>query len=311
MILAGDIGGTKSLFGLFDERRCVVERRLTNADFPGFDEALAEFLHEHTGRPIAAACFALAGAVPPGARVARMTNLPWTLDADAVARRHGLPEVHLANDFSAAAMGAVMSTPEQWVTLQAGDPLEQAPCLVLGAGTGLGVALALPGAHGWQIVAGEGGHMAFAPADEQQLALWRFLQQRHGRVTWERVVSGPGLAAIHQFLGGALLAPPEIGQHGLDQPESSSAQALDLFLDAYGAFAGDMALATLPRGGVYLAGGIAAKVLPLLRRADGAFLTAFGRKAEHASLMPALPVRVVTDPAVGLRGAAALAGIKD
>ncbi len=304
MILAGDIGGTKCLFGLFEDGQCVVQRRLASADFPSFSAALSVFLAHEPGRLLTSACFAVAGPVAADGRHARLTNLPWALDATELAQTLGVPEVLLVNDFAAAALGSVTCPPDQRVTLQIGEPVTDAPCLVLGAGTGLGMALALPTGGGWRIVAGEGGHVGFAPADEQQRALWQWLHQRYGRVIWEQVVSGPGLAAIHEFLGGAPASPAQIGAAALSAPASAEARALTLFLSLYGAFAGDMALTCLPRGGVFLAGGIAAKVLPALQGSDSAFLTGFTAKGGHSALMPPLPVYVVTDAAVGLRGAA-------
>jgi glucokinase len=124
------------------------------------------------------------------------------------------------------------------------------------------MAIVLPEHGAWRIVAGEGGHVAFAPADEQQLALWTFLHARHGRVTWERVVSGPGLTAINELVAGISLSPEQIADRALADPTGAERRSLDMFLAAYGAFAGDMALACLARGGVFLAGGIAAKLLP-------------------------------------------------
>ena len=204
-----------------------------------------------------------------------------------------------------AAMGAVTSSPAQRFTLQQGDPLATAPCLVVGAGTGLGMAIVLPEHGAWRIVAGEGGHVAFAPADEQQMALWTFLHARHGRVTWERVVSGPGLTAINELVAGISLSPEQIADRALADPTGAERRSLDMFLAAYGAFAGDMALACLARGGVFLAGGIAAKLLPVLRQSG--FLAAFKAKAEHAAIAARMPIHVATDPLLGLRGALRLA----
>lgn len=308
MILAGDIGGTKSLFGLFDGPRCLVERRLTNADFAGFDAALSAFLATHPDTTIDRACFALAGPVEDGQRRARLTNLDWTLDADRIASAHYIGQVGLINDFVAAALGAVTSAPADRVSLQVGTPLDNGPRLILGAGTGLGVAWALPQPEGhWRIIAGEGGHMGFSPADARQDALVSFLRQRHGRVSWERVVSGPGLSAIHEFLGGGMLTPDAIARAARADQGGMAAQALDLFLAAYGAVAGDLALATLSRGGIFLAGGIAPALLAELQNPCGPFLRAFHAKAEHATLMPQMPLWVVTDASAGLRGAALVA----
>ena len=193
----------------------------------------------------------------------------------------------------------------QLVSLQAGEPDAAAPRLVVGAGTGLGMAIVLPQDKAWRVIAGEGGHVAFAPADEQQAALWAFLRQRHGRVTCERVVSGPGLAAIHEFLDGRLETAEAIASRALEDAGGTARRSLDLFLAAYGAFAGDMALACLARGGVYLAGGIAAKLLPVI--AASPFLAAFNAKAEHATIAARMPVQVATDGLLGLKGALFLA----
>jgi glucokinase len=176
---------------------------------------------------------------------------------------------------------------------------------VVGAGTGLGMAIVLPQGETWRVIAGEGGHVAFAPADTQQAALWAFLNKRHGRVTWERVVSGPGLTAIHEFLTGAPAVPEEIAARARVDADCAERRSLELFMAAYGAFAGDMALACLARGGVILAGGIAARLLPLLKQSG--FLAAFNAKAEHAGIAERMPIRVATDALLGLRGALLLA----
>lgn len=303
LLLCADIGGTKTLLGLARDGELLVDRRYANTDFQDFDGVLAAFLADTQIDPaqIHGGCLALAGPIADNGRAAQLTNLPWIIDADSLSSRFGLPSLRLANDFAAAALGAVLSPAAQRVTLQEGEPLATAPCLVVGAGTGLGMAIVLPENGSWRILAGEGGHVAFAPADTQQMALWTFLQARHDRVTWERVVSGPGLAAIHEFLSGKTLTPEQITLNALANPDSAERRALDLFLAAYGAFAGDMAMACLARGGVFLAGGIAAKLLPLLQQSG--FLAAFNAKAEHAAIAARMPLHVATDPLLGLRGA--------
>lgn len=307
MILCGDIGGTKTLLGLARDGELVVDRRYVNADFPDFAAVLAAFLTDTQTDPaqISGGCLALAGPIADDGRSAHLTNLPWNIDSDALSRRFGLPALRLVNDFAAAAMGAVTSSQAQRFTLQPGEPLATAPCLVVGAGTGLGMAIVLPQGDSWRILPGEGGHVAFAPADEAQAALWAFLNRRHGRVTWERVVSGPGLTAIHESLTCASLSPKEISTRAAAAPDRAERRSLDLFLAAYGAFAGDMALACLARGGVFLAGGIAAKLLPLLPQSG--FLAAFNAKAEHAAIAARMPLHVARDPLLGLRGALHLA----
>jgi glucokinase len=303
VILCGDIGGTKTLLGLANGGQLVADRRYTNADFPDFGSLLASFFSDTQTDSVqlAGACLALAGPIADDGTSARLTNLHWTIDAAELARRFGLPPPRLVNDFAAAAVGAVTAHDDQLALLQAGEPLAEAPRLVVGAGTGLGMAIVLPRDGGWQCIAGEGGHVAFAPANEQQSALWHFLAQRHGRVTWERVVSGPGLAAIHEFLDGVVLSPEQVVERAKDDPAGTAARSLDMFLDAYGAFAGDMALACLARGGVFLAGGIATRLID--RLPVSGFLAAFNAKAEHAAIAARMPVRVATDPLLGLRGA--------
>ncbi len=303
MILAGDIGGTKTLLGLAQDGDLRLDRRYANADFPDFGSLLAAFFSDTRTDPtrLDGACLALAGPIADDGASARLTNLPWTIDAAELAQRFGLPPPCLVNDFAAAAVGAVTSPADQLLDLQAGEPLATAPRLVVGAGTGLGMAILLPNGNGWRCIPGEGGHVAFAPANERQAALWRFLAQRHGRVTWERVVSGPGLSAIHEFLGGGSLSPEQVAELATQDPAGAAGQALDLFLETYGAFAGDMALACLARGGVFLAGGIAARLRG--RLADSGFLAAFNAKAGHAAIAARMPVRVAIDPLLGLHGA--------
>jgi glucokinase len=307
VILSGDIGGTKTLLGLAQDGELLADRRYANADFPDFADVLAAFLDETQTDPaqVRGGCLALAGPIADDGRSAHLTNLPWVIDSTALSSRFGLPRLQLANDFAAAAMGAVTSSPAQRFTLQPGEPLATSPCLVVGAGTGLGMAIVLPQGDSWRILPGEGGHVAFAPADEEQAALRTFLQARHGRVTWERVVSGPGLGVIHEFLTGIALAPEHISTHAQDDPTGAERRSLDMFLAAYGAFAGDMALACLARGGVFLAGGIAAKLLPQLQHSG--FLAAFNAKAEHAAIAARMPIHVATDPLLGLHGAIHLA----
>jgi glucokinase len=307
VILGADIGGTKTLLGLARDGEPLLDRRYANADFQDFAGVLAAFFADTQTDPaqISGGCLALAGPIADDGRSAHLTNLPWKVDSNALSRRFGLPALRLVNDFAGAAMGAVTSSQAEQFTLQPGEPLVTAPCLVVGAGTGLGMAIVLPQGDSWRILPGEGGHVAFAPADDSQAALWAFLNRRHGRVTWERVVSGPGLTAIHELLAGISLSPKEISTRAASSPGSAEGRSLDLFLAAYGAFAGDMALACLARGGVFLAGGIAAQLLPQMQHSG--FLAAFNAKAEHAAIAARMPIHVATDPLLGLRGAIHLA----
>ncbi len=304
LVLCGDIGGTKTLLAVAaldgDRVDLVLERRYADRDFAAFADLARAFVDE-ARTPVERACFGVAG--PVDGRRAAVTNFPWGIDADALETIVGAP-VALANDFVAAAHGIDLLQPERVVTLQAGEPVPRAPQLVIGAGTGLGVAFRIWQGGRYGVIGGEGGHAGFSPADERQADLWRFLRGELGRVRVEHVVSGPGLARIHDFLRGdrgAARAPEEIAA-GAD-PDACA--ALELFLGCYGAAAGDYALAVLARGGVWLAGGIAPRVLPQLR--SGSFLAAFNAKGVHSPLAARFPVQVVLDERLGLLGAAKLA----
>jgi len=306
MRLAGDIGGTKVLLALVDETgRIHAERRLASADFSTFDALLGEFLRGNAAT-LDGGCLAVAGPVADDGRSATITNLPWIIDAAALEREFAIApgSLRLVNDFAGAAMGVTVTAPDQLVTLQAGEPDPAGVKLVVGAGTGLGMAVLLPEGSGWRVLPSEGGHVGFAPADATQARIWSALMEQHGRVTCERVISGPGLAAIHGVLNGEQLEPALISERAL-AGDAAARQSVDVFIAAYGAFAGDMAMAVMARGGVYLAGGIAAKILPLLH--SGIFLNAFNAKAEHAALVARMAVHVAIDPQLGLRGAAQLA----
>jgi glucokinase len=325
MILAGDIGGTKALLLLAAVRHGrlvpVLERRYGVASFENFSAMLARFLDDcraHRGRNarITAACFGAAG--PASDNRIQMTNLPWHLDAEGIAARFGIGRVRLVNDFEAAAAGIEALGPEEIAVLQQGEPLSRAARVVIGAGTGLGVAYVLPQHKGYRIIAGEGGHAGFAPADVEQMRLWQALHAQLGRVSVEHVVSGAGLERIYEFLR-AELAPelrkkaradgaPDITRCALEQNDALAGRALDLFIACYGAVAGDHALALMARGGVYIAGGIARRIFS--RIAAGGFMTAFNAKGAHAQLNLRMPVRVVMTERLGLLGAALIAARK-
>lgn len=303
MQLAGDIGGTKVLLALADASgELMHKRRLVSADFSSFDDLLAEYLRG-VSASIDGGCLAVAGPVADDGRSAKITNLPWAIDAAALERRFGIGpgRLTLINDFAGVALGVATLEAGQMLTLQPGEPLDDGVKLVVGAGTGLGMAILVHEGAGWRVLPSEGGHAGFAPLDEAQCRIWAALMQEHGRVTAERVISGPGLAAIHRVLAGTDADPAAIAEQAL-AGEPGARHTVEVFLAAYGAFAGDMAMATMSRGGVYLAGGIAAKILPLVR--SGPFLSAFNAKAEHAGLVARMPVHVVTDSGIGLAGAA-------
>ena len=326
MILAGDIGATKALLLLAALRQGqiepLLERRYTVASFPDFSALLSRFLDEccrHRGRGTrpSSACFGAAG--PVSGDSLQMTNLPWRLDSRAIASQFGIRQVQLVNDFETAARGIEALAPGDTVMLQRGEPLPQAARVIIGAGSGLGVAYALPQGRRYRVIAGEGGHAGFAPGDEEQMRLWQALHARFGRVSVEHVVSGPGLMRIYDFLRGTLPISPEheqevhaegaaaISRLALDEGDAVALRALDLFIACYGAAAGDHALAVTARGGVYVAGGIAPKILS--RLAAGGFVAAFNAKGAHAAMAAKMPVQVVTTERLGLLGAAQIAAL--
>ncbi|MDP1653644.1 MAG: glucokinase [Rhodocyclaceae bacterium] len=316
MILGGDIGGTKTSLALArlvdGTPRIILERRYPSQEWGDFEALLRAFLDEaDVGESIASACFGVAGPVVDNR--AKVTYLPWVVDGKALAETFDLGVAEVVNDFVAAAQGVATLQSDDLVTLQEGCPLERSPRLLIGAGTGLGVAALIPQGNGWRTLGGEGGHIGFSPANEEQLIVWRHLLEpggrTPGRVTAENVISGPGLVAIYESLvkvslqNTAIADPAGIVAAVPDNP--LAARALDLFIAAYGAFAGDLALLFMARGGVYLGGGIAPKILPHLK--DGGFVRAFGARGAHAGLMQDFPIRVITNERLGLLGALSIA----
>ncbi|MBS3917074.1 MAG: glucokinase [Sulfuritalea sp.] len=310
MILGGDIGGTKTLLALANETGVVFERRYPSREWGDFAALLRAFLGDAgCTANITAACIGVAGPVEDN-RV-KVTNLPWVVDGKALADAFGFGKVEVINDFAAAAQGVAALQPDDLVTLQEGRPLPQSPRLLIGAGTGLGVAALMPEGDGWRTVGGEGGHIGFSPANEEQQAVWQHLARPGGRVTAENVISGPGLAAIYDSLckvspGNTATEPAEIVAAAASGNPLAEC-ALDLFVAAYGAFAGDLALLFMARGGVYLGGGIAPKILPRLQA--GGFVRAFRARGAHAGLMPDFPIRVIANERLGLLGALSIAAM--
>ncbi len=315
-VLAGDIGGTKTELGLYrlDPQPVELERaRFHSADYPDLEALALEFLH---GRRVDTCAFAVAGPVRDG-RV-QLTNLPWQVAEGALGRALGAPAA-LLNDLAASALGVGELGPDDLAELAAGERDPQGPIALIGAGTGLGEAVAVPTAGSLRVLASEGGHADFAPRNETEDALLRFLRARHGgRVSVERAVSGPGLVSIHAFVLAQGLAPaaPDtqqqmregdpaevIGRRGSDGSDAACARALSIFVALYGAEAGNLALKVLPTGGLFVAGGIAPKLLERLRR--GEFMRALLDKGRMSPLLARIPVVVVMSPHVALLGARA------
>jgi glucokinase len=317
-VLAGDIGGTKTLLALYDvageATRELAHQRFASAEAPGLAAMVRAFLGD---RRVDAAAFALAGPVEDG--VARTTNLPWVIEERALAGELGAP-VTLLNDFAAVVLGIAQLAPEDLVVLNRGVREPGGVIAVLGAGTGLGQGFGVPGPAGLRAFPSEGGHAHFAPRDDLEQRLLCFLRGRlGGRVSAERVVSGPGLVALYDFVISDGLHPEDAQARARMQREDPAAviaalgqghdpacsAALARFLSLYGAEAGDLALTLLPFGGLYVAGGIAAKLVEPLQ--DGTFLEAFLDKGRMSQVLQRIPVSVVRNPRVGLLGARARA----
>jgi len=321
-LLAADVGGTKAAVALAvagARPEVVAQHVYACQEFAGLQPILESFLQQpvvagHRGA-IAAACFSVAGPVTYNSTT--LTNLGWKINGNALAVELRLPEVRLMNDFAAAGRGIGQLAPGEIETLQAGNPVAQAARLIIGAGTGLGVGLLTWQDNGYTVHPSEAGHADFAPVDELQDRLLTHLRRSFGRVSYERVVSGPGLMRIFSFLQESGAGSPSkqlqeaskqradtaevIAKFGMARLDPLAVRTLDLFVSIYGAFAGNLALTALARGGVYVSGGIAPRIAPKLK--DGAFLRAFMQKGRFSDLLAAMPVRVVMNPHVGLRGA--------
>jgi glucokinase len=320
-VLAGDVGGTKTRLALFHaadgqvERR--VEREYASRDYATFDTLVVDFLGGCKERP-AAACIGVAGPVRND-RVA-VTNLPWEIDAVELGRDTGIARVALLNDLEATAWSLPALGADALHDLNAGNADPRGNRAIIAAGTGLGEAGLFHDGVEHRPFATEGGHCDFSPGDETGIALLRFLAREHAHVSWERVVSGPGLVNIHAFvratraeeIPGWLHAGEDAAADIAARADSDPAcrESVELFVRFYGREAGNIALKTLATGGLYLGGGIAPKLLAHLQ--TGAFLEAFLDKGRMRPLLEAMPVRVILDDRAALTGAArravALAG---
>lgn len=298
-VIGGDVGGTKCLLRCVEaDGRVSAHVRFESADFASFDDLLGEFLRLHPG-PVRAACFAVAGAVLHGR--AEVTNLGWVIDETLLEQRFGIARVSMINDFYGIALGVPLLSDEDLQVLHPAPRERTAPISILGAGTGLGEANVIFHGEQWTVVPGEGGHADFAPQDEEQSRLLLFLQKKYaGRVSWERLLSGMGLENIYEFLTGRNEIPVRIAELAA-AGDDAAVRTFHIFVDLYGAEAGNMALRVLARGGVFLAGGIAAKNLPFFT--DGRFVTAFRRKGRFSDFMETVPVYLILNGEVGLLGA--------
>lgn len=320
IVLAGDVGGTNARLALVDVQasgaRVLQQQTYPSPRYPGLAPIIQLFIAETGTRPTRA-CFGVPGPVIDG--TCRTPNLAWMLDARALADATGIGDVTLINDFNAVGHGIGLLGDGDVATLRRGEPRPFGQQLYIGAGTGMGVGVRLYDGARWHVVSSEGGHATFAPRteDEWRLAQWLRLQYHHA--AWERVVSGPGLVNIYRFLaatgGGESSAVRNlmeredpaavISRLGVSCGDALCQRAMQLFLAAYGSAVGTYACVAVATGGVYLAGGIAPRMVDAMR--SGVFLEAFLGEADQRAITETLPLHVITRGDVGVIGAAVAA----
>jgi glucokinase len=342
MILAGDIGGTKTRLALFEagsgRLRPVAEESFPSKEYPDLDPIVEAFLsarralssrrttsgsrYVFRGRGVERACFGIAGPVVDGRSVT--TNLPWVVDARRLRDDLGIPAVDLINDLEANAYGIGALDPDDFAVLGGGAPGTSGNAAIIAAGTGLGEAGLFWDGRRHRPFACEGGHATFAPGDDLQDELLAYLKRSYDHVSWERVLSGPGLLAVYSFLrdSGRGEEPPwlleemrqndpaaVIGRAAMQGRSALCVQAVDLFVSLYGAEAGNLALKMMAVGGLYVGGGIAPKILDRLK--GKGFMEAFLAKGRMRPLLERMPVRVILNDRAALLGAARRAALAE
>ena len=325
-VLAGDIGGTKTRLGVFDVHgtrlEIVTERSYPSSRYSGLENIVQNFL-DGSGADCRQACFGIAGPVQRGR--AQATNLPWIVEEQTIAELFGFEHVALINDLEANAWGIGALRKNDFWTLNAGSPAAGGNACIISAGTGLGEAgLYWDGQRHWPFAC-EGGHTNFSPSNDLEIALLEYLRKRFGRASWERVLSGTGLANVHDFLRSHRAVPAPswlrnqlssgdaaaiISRTALKNRDTLCVEALDLFIHLYGVEAGNHALKIMATGGVYLGGGIAPKNLERFK--GPLFMQGFLDKGRMKPLLEAMPVKIITNDRTALYGPALyLAAVKE
>jgi len=320
MILAGDVGGTKVDLALYDFKNGKLDysrdQRYAAKEYSGLEEIVKQFLG---GAKVDAACFGVPGPVRNGRL--RLTNLPWTLDSRELSTNLGITHVFLINDLEANGYGVAELSADQIYTLAEGDASQIGNRALIAAGTGLGEALLIWNGRSHVPYPSEGGHSDYAPRNEDEIDLLRFLKQKYdGRISQERVISGMGLTNVYDFLRDVrgMDVPKWLAERiakedpnavvtecALAAKSEICEKALDMFVSAYGAEAGNLALKILSVGGVYVGGGIAPRIIEKLK--DGTFMKAFTDKGRLSQLLINMPVRIILESRAALLGAAAYA----
>lgn len=314
-ILAGDIGGTHTRLMLAQanghEFTVLRQQHYRSQQYDGLAPVVHEFLQAGEERPVPTrACFAVAG--PVRENKARLTNLPWQIDADSLAQSLAIDDVRLLNDFEGIGYGIDLLGERDLATLQAGAAEPQGNRVVLGAGTGLGQCLLTWCGGRYQVHASEGGHADFAARNEQEIDLLKMLLKKQSRASYEQLLSGQGLVSIYEYLGNISASDTRLSQledaaaaisEQAFRKDELAVSALNLFVSIYGARAGDLALENMATGGVFIAGGIAVRNLAFLQ--SGEFMQAFTRKPPMTAVLESIPVNVILNPDAGLLGALA------
>lgn len=306
-ILAADIGGTSTRLRLVHGTETLDEQDYSSQDYPNLNSILDKFIKANAPVELQTACLAIAGPVRDGK--ARVTNLPWEVYESRISEDYSIPRVRIINDFEAIGYALAILQPDDFHELQAGSPNSVGTRALIGAGTGLGVAIVTRCGERWQVLPGEGGHVDFAPRTVLQQALLDYLHEKNDRVSVEMLLSGPGLERIYEFTcsqngldpNSARRTAASISSTALLGRDPLAVKTLELFVEIYGAQAGNLALTSLATGGVFIAGGIAPKILSVLKQ--GRFIEMFSDKAPMNELLHSMPVRVVLNTRSGLLGA--------
>ena len=320
MILAGDIGGTKTILAIYSVKAGVTggaihETRYESGKYEALETIVSEFLRE-TGAQPSAACFGVAGPVKD--HRAQITNLPWVIEAEKIQRSCNIAHVKLINDLKAVAVAVPHLKAHERLTLNEGVAICKGNLVVIAPGTGLGIAFLVWAGKRYRAFASEGGHTAFSPRDPREVELLTFLERRYGHVSFERVCSGSQLPNIYDFflekgifqepewlkaeLAEASDRTPVIIRTALNNKADICEATLDVFVRALGTVISNMAVTLLPTGGIYLGGGIPPRILKRLNRPD--FLGHIADKGRFYNLCSKMPVHVIMDPKAALRGAA-------
>ncbi len=317
LLLGGDIGGTKTLLSLFETSDAgfttLFSRRYSSGDYECFDDLMSDFMTQIGNQQIAALALGIAGpiTVENGHSTARTTNLPWLIDSRALSKQTAIAKVLLINDFVAMAYGVTTLKDSDLITLQPGQVRANGHCMVLGAGTGLGVAQLISVKGQYHAIASEYGHSDFAAFDDDSAALSHHYISRLGHCSIEHVLSGPGIRHIFQFVccngdyPSSLAADSDAATIATCRDDIAAKKTMTILAAIYGSVAGNLALTNLAYGGVYLTGGVAAKNSEWLQ--SHAFIDAFHQKGKMSRLMPLFPVHIVTNEHCGLLGAAVAA----